>query len=346
MTAENFHLKERNIRVAISPSCNLNCVYCDSEQSRCEKRPGAMEDFRHKPISEGIINTDQNVELIRSMVKVGFVGMSLTGGEPMLNKEWDLIVDRSKDVGMKRVGVTTNGMLLERYVQSNKSVPEGLDLLTISLDTTNSQRFKEITRGGKLDILFNGLKEAKSLKPQLPVRVNKVVLKSDLLSLPDYVGDCEQSGVVDEIKLLNLVLKDPKNNSSFFEREFATTDEIKQVLDDAHFDINVKNDFQATLPSGLKVMLMDTNPTMRSEVCQNCPAYCQEGFFTARIATDGSVSLCPDYYSQLPYIDGARELEIGNLDGKVMEMTSVFDNLVLQNTLQEFCRRHGVSVVA
>jgi MoaA/NifB/PqqE/SkfB family radical SAM enzyme len=61
-----FSLDKRNIRVAISPFCNLNCAYCDGPKGRKKGKPGAMEDFRKKPLKYGIIKIDEFLKIIKS----------------------------------------------------------------------------------------------------------------------------------------------------------------------------------------------------------------------------------------------------------------------------------------
>src|SRR4030042_5596889 len=112
-----FCLDKRNIRVAISPFCNLDCVYCDGSKARRPNRPGAMEDFRREPLDQGVINTPTFVKIIEALHQAEFSGMALTGGEPFLNPEWNVIVNECQKMGMSRIGVTTNGMLLGAYLE-------------------------------------------------------------------------------------------------------------------------------------------------------------------------------------------------------------------------------------
>ena len=334
-----FSLNKRNIRVAIFPLCNFNCIYCDGEQRYGKPgRPGAMEDFRRKPLGDGNINIDMILEIIKALHLAGFEGMTLTGGEPFLNPEWDVIVERSKGIGMKRVGITTNGLLLNTYIQKNKHLPTGLDLVTISLDTIDPKRFKEITGNDKLGEIIRGLKAAKKANPKLIIRANKIVMRSDTKSFLDYIKFCKKSGFIDEINLLNLILKD-KKNVEFFEKEFMSTEEILNFFSKQkryNFSMDDKYEFIARLPSGLKIILKDTNLTLRNRQCLGCPIYCQEGFYTVRVATDGTINTCMDYRVKLPFIDGPAEFNKGTLLKKVKGLVKDFESVRLQKTLRKF----------
>jgi molybdenum cofactor biosynthesis enzyme MoaA len=339
-----FSLEKRNIRVAISPSCNLDCAYCDGSKSRKPDKPGAMEDFRSKPLDRGVIGTDQFLGIIEALHSAGFEGITLTGGEPLLNPDWDRIVSASKEIGMARIVVTTNGLLLEQYLKKRR-LPEGLTLLTVSLDTTDRVRFAAITGKQGFAQTFKGLRAVKAADPKLPTRANKVLLRSDLDSLPEYIAVCEESRVLDEINLLNLILKD-KSDRVFFEREFVTAQEAMRVLSrktDYGFSIDAKYEHIAKLPSGLRIIIKDTNLTLRNDKCTACPIYCQEGFFTVRVATDGTITACPDYRSELPFIDGEKELKNGSLDEKLGILMHDFRTARLDQTLGRFLRRYGIN---
>lgn len=338
-----FLFKKRTIRVAISAFCNFNCVYCNGHNSRKPGKPGAMEDFRRKSLKHGVISTKETIEIINTLRLAGFDGVTLTGGEPLLNPEWDKIVNASKEMGMSRICVTTNGMLLNTYLKKNKYFPRGLTLLAISLDTINSDRFKTITGYDKLKEIIKSVKTIRKNNPKLIIRANKVVMQSDMKFLLKYLKFCEKIGF-NEVKLLSLILKDNKDKK-FFEKEFVFVSDILDFFSKHtkyKFSIDEKHEHISKLPSGLKIILVDTNPTLRNDSCVNCPIYCQEGFFTVRVATDGNITTCPDYKSKLPLIDGSIELKKGTLSNRVNELVQVLKTVKLEKTLNKFFRKKGL----
>jgi molybdenum cofactor biosynthesis enzyme MoaA len=339
-----FSLDRRNIRVAVSPFCNLNCIYCDGQRSRKPDKPGAMEDFRKKPLSQGVISTDEFVKIIGALHLAGFDGMTLTGGEPFLNPEWDVIVEKSKEIGMSRVGVTTNGVLLNSYLKKNVHLPKGLTLLTLSLDTVDPKRFNAITGQDKFNEIIKGIKAAKKDNPKLIIRANKVVLRSDMKFLLDYIKFCEKTGAFNEVNLLNLVLKE-RQSKNFFEKEFISAADILKFFGENtkyKFSIDEKYEYNAESPNGLKIILKDTNLTLRNKQCANCPIYCQEGFYTVRVATDGNITACPDHRAELPSIDGAEELKNGTLSKSADRLVKIFETVKLEKTLDYFFARNNI----
>jgi len=347
MTKDTFRLNRRKIRVAISPFCNLNCLYCDGSKSQKRGRFGLMEDFRQRPLSQGIISADVFIKIIEALHLVGFSGMTLTGGEPLLNPEWDEIIKISKKVGISQICLTTNGTLLNSYLQKKSRLPEELTLLTISLHSFNAKEFEFITGGAKLKQIIDGLRVVKKSNPKLEIRANKVVIRRGLKSLPDYIKLCEKSGVIDQINLLNLILKEPKDrrNKEFFEKQFVSASEIIDLLSkkaEYHFSMDDKYEFRTKTPKGLWVIIKDTNLTLRNAQCDKCPIYCQEGFYTIRVASDGTIRTCIDYRNKLPFIDGPLELKRGTLVKELQKIMKMFANVEVKETLEEFFKKYSI----
>jgi molybdenum cofactor biosynthesis enzyme MoaA len=338
-------LKDINLRVAVSSRCNLNCIYCEGSAGYKPGKPGAMEDFRKAPIEYGNIDTKTLLDIIKLFHKEGFVGLTLTGGEPLLNKDWDKIVRVVSDIGMTRVEMTTNGILLENYLKENGSLPSGLTLIKISLDTVDPIRFKEITRGGDLNKV---IKAVKKISPHVKMRANKVLLKSDLDSLLDYFDFCYKTGF-QEVSLLDLVMYSNRDNpqeKDFFEKEYVSFDKIRKFfLKKLGIDFNNYHKYGHAifLPNGLKIIMKDSDVAVRNKNCINCPVYCQEGIYTVRIATDGNITACPDFKAELPSIDGLTELKNGTLSGKIKQLVLANNSAKKIDSFKNYAKRHSIN---
>lgn len=345
-----FNLKNRKARIALSSVCNFNCIYCDGPRSRRPDRPGSMEDFRHTPLDKGNIDTKTYFQILKSLHSAGFCGVVFTGGEPLLNPDWDKIADEAKRIGFANIHLTTNAMLLRSYLRKKKHFPKSITMLGLSLDTIDPTEFKRITGGmGDLNELMLGLKEVKADRPDITVKVNKVLLRSNIDSITDFVRFCEESGSVDEVNLLNLILKEPnvQANREFFEKEFVSPDDVKDHLlrelsSEFKFEYDGKYDYSVKLPSGMRITLKDTNITMRTEECETCPIYCQEGFYTVRVATDGTITKCIDYKGVLPYIDAVKEICNGTLDKSLKAMVDSMECSKLERTLEKFGKKYNL----
>ena len=87
-----------------------------------------------------------------------------------------------------------------------------------------------------------------------------------------------------------------------------------------------------------KIILKDSQLTKRSKKCERCPLYCQEGIFTVRIASDGTITTCPDYKNELPYIDGVAALNDQTLTSKLEKIFKDF-SIQEENHFLEYVRR-------
>ena len=150
------------LRISLTENCNLKCIYC------------LPEDFSPKQYDETNILSEKNVLSIAEAAKeMGINKIRLTGGEPLLRKDIVSIISGIKKIGIDEIYITTNGILLADKAEKLKSA--GLSGINISLDTLDENQFKEITRGGKLSKVLEGIK--KSCDCGLKVKINSVILK-------------------------------------------------------------------------------------------------------------------------------------------------------------------------
>lgn len=334
---------KRNVRIAVSSICNLNCIYCEGNSGYRKDKMGAMEDFRKTTLDNGNISYNDLIKILKVFRKVGFNGITLTGGEPLLNKNWDKIIETAYELGFERNEITTNGILLGRYFKEHKKLPKGLSLIKVSFDTIDEKRFKEETGGGDLRKVIEAVK---MVSPYITVRANKVMLREDLKDLKEYLEVCQEIGFR-EVILLDLVMypnRDNKSDIDFFKRQYVSYTELLEELkkiDNINFKRN-KYGHSAITKSGLKIILKDSNLTLRDEQCENCSLYCQEGKFTVRVATDGNITMCPDYKAELISINGMKALKDGTLENKLKKLYNSLNDSKEYETINIFKQKHNL----
>ena len=153
----------RYIRVSVTDRCNLRCVYC--------MPPQGVEWLPH----ENILTYEEIGRICRILAEMGVDTVRLTGGEPLVRRGLEELVALLKATpGIRRVNLTTNGLLLARQLPALLSA--GLDGVNISLDTLDQGQFAALTRRGDLfrvDQVLQGL-EAALAAPGLEVKLNCV----------------------------------------------------------------------------------------------------------------------------------------------------------------------------
>jgi len=311
-----------------------------------------MEDFRRKPLETGSISTDVLLDVLKHLHEEGLRNIRPTGGEPLLRKDWDTVVDEAAKIGYENIDITTNGILLENYLEGHGSLPKGLSMVKFSLDTHDPEKFKRVTGGGDLQRVVAGIK---AVAGTIYTRANRVLLKSETneAELAEFINFCQEIGLngvqyLDLVHYNNLPYADP----GFFEQEFVSFDEFKPVIEKMFGttfrlieEINTGVDFyQATLPNGFKITFKDSTKTRRDKSCQTCPVYCQEGRCLVRIATDGNLTLCPDYQGELPSFNVVDAINNGTLHDEMSNIASIFMSSKQLPTFKEFAQRHGLKM--
>lgn len=341
MMKENF-TTARNLRIAITSFCNLDCKYCGGHKGYSNEKRGTMEDYRRDVIDGYQLSFDELKELLKKFYEVGYRGVSLTGGEPMLNKNWYKIIQYCKELGFERREMTTNGVLLKKYIDEF-GYPTDITLIKVSFDTIYKDKFAEITRRDYFD---NVVESIKCVAPVIDTRSNRVVLRSEVSDLDDFIRYCKDLGFK-STNLLDLVYYPNRRvdeERNFFEKEYVSATELKDYLESKYnyTFIRDKYGYECIDKDGFKIILKETRLTLRDEQCNNCPIYCQEGKFTTRIATDGNITMCPDCYCEVASTSG-RDLLSGKIGIEALQkLYDSVDKSEEYDTFDKFIKKYSL----
>lgn len=340
---ENF-TTGRNLRIAITSYCNLDCKYCGGHKGYSNEKRGTMEDYRRDVINGYQLGLDELKLLLKKFYDVGYRGVSLTGGEPLVNNNWYEIIKYCKKIGFERREITTNGVLLQDYIKTN-GYPTDLTLVKISFDTINREEFYKITGRDYFNTVVDSIK---CIAPVIETRANRVVLRSEIKDLDNFIKYCKNIGFK-SINLLDLVYypnRRVESERTYFEEEYVPATELKGYLGNKynyHF-IRNKYGYECIDSDGFKIILKETRLTLRDEQCNECPIYCQEGKFTTRIATDGNITMCPDCYCEVKSLSG-RDL-LNGLVG-IEELQKLYDSVDKageSDTFDKFMERYTLKL--
>ncbi|PLX03995.1 MAG: radical SAM protein, partial [Marinilabiliales bacterium] len=161
---DRYNREINYLRISVTDKCNLRCKYCMPEEgvpliNNCD-----------------VISFEEIVEVVKFGVSKGINKIRITGGEPLVRRGIvELVRLLSGIEGVKDLAMTTNGILLSKYAERLKNA--GLKRVNISLDTMNPDKYRDITRGGDIQKVFDGIEAAK-LHGLLPIKLNCVVFKS------------------------------------------------------------------------------------------------------------------------------------------------------------------------
>lgn len=175
---DSFGRVHNNLRISVTDRCNLRCVYCMPEDVAFLDR-GQLLSF------------EEMARFVGAVSPLGIDKIRLTGGEPLMRKELHKLVSLLIAIpGVRDIGLTTNGLLLERHAAELHAA--GLDRLNVSLDTLDEGRFRVLSRRDGLPAVLAGLAEAKRVG-FTKVKLNAVAIRGfiehDAVPLARYCRD-------------------------------------------------------------------------------------------------------------------------------------------------------------
>ena len=158
----------RDLRISVTDRCNFRCPYCMPAEIFGEK-------YAFMPKAE-ILSFEEITRLAHIFVACGVNKIRITGGEPLLRRDLEMLIARLSAIeGVKDLTLTTNGYLLADKAQALKDA--GLHRLTVSLDAIDETIFNHMSgRDHGPDRVLEGIKAAERVGFH-PIKINAVVQK-------------------------------------------------------------------------------------------------------------------------------------------------------------------------
>lgn len=151
------------IRLSVTDRCDLRCYYC---------MPKGYKEFEEP---EDWLTFDEIERIITAFSQLGISRVRLTGGEPLVRKNLPALTQRLSTIsGVEDMSLSTNAVKLKKFAKP--LFESGVKRLNVSLDTTDSKKFSEITGGGKLEKVIDGLLAAKE-EGFHPIKINMVAMR-------------------------------------------------------------------------------------------------------------------------------------------------------------------------
>jgi cyclic pyranopterin phosphate synthase len=161
---DTFGRPLRDLRISVTDRCNFRCVYCMPKEV-------FGRDYRFLPRRE-LLTFEEIEHVARVFVGLGVHKLRITGGEPLVRRDLELLVGRLAALGELDLTLTTNGSLLAQ--KARVLADAGLTRVTVSLDSLDDEVFRAMNDVGfPVARVLSGIDAA--AEAGLPVKVNVVV---------------------------------------------------------------------------------------------------------------------------------------------------------------------------
>ena len=156
----------RDLRISVTDRCNFRCPYCMPAEIYGER-------YQFLP-REQLLTFEEVARLTRIIVRLGAVKARITGGEPLVRKDVERLVEMLAGVdGVEDLTMTTNAYLLPQKAEALKAA--GLRRVTVSFDSLDDEVFRRMNgRGFGTESVLAGIEAAERIG-LAPIKVNAVV---------------------------------------------------------------------------------------------------------------------------------------------------------------------------
>jgi cyclic pyranopterin phosphate synthase len=153
-----------DLRLSVVDRCNFRCQYC---------MPADGLPWLDR--SE-ILSFEELQRLVAVFASMGVEDLRLTGGEPLVRREFPKLVTMLRAVeAVDEISLTTNGYLLERDAEA--LVRAGVDRFNVSIDSLARDAFFRITRRDALSQVLRGLEAIAAFPEVRPIKVNAIAMR-------------------------------------------------------------------------------------------------------------------------------------------------------------------------
>lgn len=157
---DDFGRKHNYLRISLLEKCNLRCTYCMPADGIVLSPKASL------------MTADEIFSIAQTFVENGVDKIRLTGGEPLLRKDFPEIISKLSTLETS-LSITTNGILIDRHIDILKQFK--VKKINLSLDTLVSSKFHTITLRNQFEKVIDNLHLL--LNNDFQVKVNVVLMK-------------------------------------------------------------------------------------------------------------------------------------------------------------------------
>jgi cyclic pyranopterin phosphate synthase len=267
---DRFRRRVTYLRISVTDRCDLRCVYCMSE------------DMKFLPRAS-LLTLEEIVRVGRAFVDLGVRKIRITGGEPLHRRNILKVFRELGELdGLQELTLTTNGTQLPRFARDLRRA--GVSRINISLDTLRPDRFRAMTRNGRLERVMAGLDAAQE-SGFARIKLNAVVLKNrNHDETHELVGFAIERGLdISFIEEMPLGLVGDHDRSVCY----YSSDEIRQDLA-RHYDLMPTAESTGGPSRYFRIPGVDTRVGFISPHSHNFCEQCNR----VRLTSEGRLLLC------------------------------------------------------
>ncbi|WP_163557725.1 GTP 3',8-cyclase MoaA [Halomonas sp. NO4] len=211
---DGFGRTVRYLRLSVTDRCDFRCVYCMAEEMTFLPRAQ-------------VLTLEEMATLCAAFVELGVEKIRLTGGEPLVRRGIETLVEKVGALpGLADFAMTTNGAGLVKHARALRE--GGLERLNISLDTLDPVRFRALTRTGELPRVIDGIRAARDAG-FARLKLNAVILKGrnddEILDLVDFArAENVDISFIEEMPLGQAIGHDRAET-------FCSSDEVRERIE-------------------------------------------------------------------------------------------------------------------
>ncbi len=171
------------LRLSVTDRCDFRCQYCMAET------------MQFLPRAE-VLSIEELLRTAKLFTELGVKKIRITGGEPLIRRGVDALFQGIGQLpGLETLALTTNASHLTESALRLRQA--GVNSINISLDSLRPERFRDITRIGKLETVLRGIDAAVQAGFE-KIRLNAVILeglnRDEVLPLTRFALD-KQIGI-------------------------------------------------------------------------------------------------------------------------------------------------------
>jgi cyclic pyranopterin phosphate synthase len=207
-----------DLRFSVVDRCNFRCQYC---------MPADGLPWLDRT---EILSFEEMRRLMALLATMGVTSLRLTGGEPLVRREFPKLVAMLRSIEqLEEISVTTNGYLLERDAEA--LVRAGVDRFNVSVDSLARDAFFKITRRDALPQVIRGL-EALAAFPEVgPIKINAIAMRD--FTEDEVLRFCELARTSDyQVRFIEFMPLDADRN--WKPEAVLTGAEIRRIIEAEH----------------------------------------------------------------------------------------------------------------